>query len=1478
MVFGDDIGINYPAQSDDWLELTDKQWFRYKPTSQEGEWEDVSFDITVDTDFDLESDSLFYVYGHYGPEGLLWVEGLQINRTTDIITTTNTPIFDDFVGYIQSVDDKNKLTLTDTYDNFVTTNLHKADNEVNLRSWSTYDNFYVNYTSSFATSTPVYGSLRGEIQGINDNTIVLSEGFISLGEDAGHDFSKYPMESMLPLDRWFIQYPKDRSEPYSKLLKYGPNEFSLITNFKVDKETYPDYPYSVVYKLYEPLPDVVQEKDFITIVREMAPPLEEVLTLYPFVEEWVSDTVLRTPEIFGNQSAIGQGRTEFKTYDELVSTDTGLKQGVENEIISGSLSADINVDHSQFSNFVHFGSVEKRVRNFKYKLELIEQYTDRSASLAGAGSSSAGYLSVVADPNRGSYLNVSGSSGYNPAFTPVSGSLTQVQSWEQKRRDMINTFDKFEKYMFYESSSYSSESIGIFYGNTWPKREGAGTYISPYLNYRTTQSVATTWFDNQITSASAYDRQNKNRVRSHLPLFVQDDTDNNVFLNFIDMIGHYFDDIWIFIKALTDIHDKRDKLTDGIAKDLLKPIAQSLGWEVHDGKDLVSLKRYIYGMEQSGSETPWQHSVTPDRDISREIWSRVINNMPYFLKTKGTARAIKGLISCYGIPSSILRVIEYGGPSLPGLPLDTFLTRKFTKALNFYGALNNTYVQNNTWKTHLSGSSATSRVPDTVEFRFRAASGSNQVLVRRGDDWGIRLKDNSSVDNYGYVSFMLSGSKGYNEVTSSELPVYDGEFWSVMLTRTSASGYTLVTDSTSQNMAYNLHVKKYDSGRSKIIYESSNTLAVSGALGAVSQSYNLAYSGSAKTVTIGGPESSYFGESLSGSMMEYRNWTQPLNTASFDNHVSAPIAFDGNSPSASYLDLITRYSFDDDKDLSVGANQWFRDVSADQSFTSSAVPSGYTSGLASNTDSPTHFSRVVDETNMKVPNLGPNRIASNKLRIEADSLIDRELSDNPILEFGKSITIPAYDRASIDSNKLGIFFSPSQAINEDIILSMPNLDFDQYIGDPRDQYNEQYTGLVEARNLYWKKYSGPNNFWDFLRLLKYYDSSLYDQVRSLIPARANATVGILIEPTILERDKIIIGKEPTFIRQDLHSKIIATQYISESAQYPNYESSINFSHPFKINYHTQETGSFISASSEYLQLESKILYSHPFDVNFYNKKSGSFYSASAEYIPLDSRISYGRPYVPNFYTKDSGSLVSASAEYQKLESVISYSDPFRINYHTKESGSFISASALYQDLGTNLNLRNPFMFDNRTQTTGSIISMSADFTTYNAPSDTLAANANGTGSFVIKHILERPALYGVGDRDTSGWYGNDYYNSTIQQGAQKSIREEVVMPRYENKVISELNKEVEYHFSSSLSASLGLYYSSSFVLSDFDNKWEHGLGTDRLFYIGCIQDGRTTVSDKGNRYQDETPAVDITITSPTKLVTTDSPSTKLDVV
>ncbi len=458
---------------------------------------------------------------------------------------------------------------------------------------------------------------------------------------------------------------------------------------------------------------------------------------------------------------------------------------------------------------------------------------------------------------------------------------------------------------------------------------------------------------------------------------------------------------------------------------------------------------------------------------------------------------------------------------------------------------------------------------------------------------------------------------------------------------------------------------------------------------------------------------------------------------------------------------------------------------------------------------------------MKVPNLGPSGRSANKLRIEADERIDKV--GNPVLKFGESITIPAYDNAPIDSNKLGVFFSPSAAIDEDIILSMPNLDFDQYIGDPRDQYNEQYTGLTVARDLYWQKYVGPNNFWDYLRLLKYYDASLYKQVKDLVPARANATVGIIIEPTVLERDKIIIGKKPIFEPQHYTTYINMEPEISESAAYQAYEDNVNWSAPFGINKHKMETGSYISSSANYESFNAELNFMDPYRVNWYTKESGS--------------------------TRPAG-LVSASAMHVTPEMLETMP----------------------------LNLHDPHRLSNRTHYTGSTVELTADLVSYSAPSVTLSQQASETGSFVLKHILERPALYNIGSRDESGWYGSDYSGSTIQFGSTKTIFEEVVLPRIDTNVLSRFNDEVEYYYSSDLSASLHYAYSSSFVRSDLDNKWDEAIGTDRLFYTGCVQTDTTTVPDGAGNYGDGTPAVFVELVSPTMLITTDKPTTKMDAV
>ena len=167
------------------------------------------------------------------------------------------------------------------------------------------------------------------------------------------------------------------------------------------------------------------------------------------------------------------------------------------------------------------------------------------------------------------------------------------------------------------------------------------------------------------------------------------------------------------------------------------------------------------------------------------------------------------------------------------------------------------------------------------------------------------------------------------------------------------------------------------------------------------------------------------------------------------------------------------------------------------------------------------YRSLVDLEKIKVPNIGPSRRNATKIRIE-DTTLTQPLSHNIRSEQSSQ------DFAPIDSNKVGIYFSPVDVVNEDITYSVADFNFDDYIGDPRDEFKVQYKDLRDLRDEYFKRYTSANNFWDYLKILTYYDASIFKQLESLLPARADSQTGILIEPNILERSKQIIGDKPEF--------------------------------------------------------------------------------------------------------------------------------------------------------------------------------------------------------------------------------------------------------------------------------------------------------------------------------------------------------------
>ena len=649
-----------------------------------------------------------------------------------------------------------------------------------------------------------------------------------------------------------------------------------------------------------------------------------------------------------------------------------------------------------------------------------------------------------------------------------------------------------------------------------------------------------------ISSASDYDQRNMNSLRNSLPEHIYADTENNVFLEFMDMVGQQFDEVWTYTKSISDLNVRVNKLSEGISKDVAVHYAQALGLDLFSGNDLLTLPTYLLGKNTDGTDK----YESPQEEVTEKIWKRILANLPFFVKTKGTERALRGLINCYGIPSTMLRVREYGGPD-KGTRVSYEIKRKFTRAMDFKAAQ---FLKSN-WKAGSDG-----LIPDTIEFRFRTphsvGSSGSMVLLQKDDNFAIHLQDNGTTDNYGHLRFTISGSDGsVNYITSSEQPFYNDEMWSVMLTRKSASnGTEFDDDSIYASSSFELTTKYYESTRQKILYQDSQSMEIT------SSAINAAFTSSGH-IFLGGSGSS-FGTQFSGSLMEYRLWTEPLSSSVFDNHVRVPKAYNGNHYSSSYDKLAVRYQLDENKDFSNATKSTASNTAHDLSYETQTISA---SGFLGN------FSRTLtDQEKLRVPSVGPSRRNATKIRIE-DSDIPRDIEGVGSLLIDQRREKSNDDFAPLDDHSLGIYFSPVDIVNEDIIYSIADFNFDDYIGDPRDESKPIYKDLRDLRREYFKRYDMSNNFFDYLRILQFYDSSVYETLRQFVPARAKTSVGVLIEPNILERSKQIVNTETEFENtfyenaNEFEQGILATRYVTgsddnyfeTSGEYTTYGGEIN---------------------------------------------------------------------------------------------------------------------------------------------------------------------------------------------------------------------------------------------------------------------------------------------------------------------------------
>ena len=931
------------------------------------------------------------------------------------------------------------------------------------------------------------------------------------------------------------------------VLNFGGNNIIPIVNYAQDRLTVPDSPHSIILKFSEPLSRDIQVGRECWIAQPMIQSVSFPLSVTSqFTPEVEVGNPLLGPNFFVNLDLnYFSNTTDYESYNTLLAADDNTKTDLINKYFSGSLQGiNLGIDFKNYDEFIHFSSAEERLRNFRYKLQLVEQYDTQIANLTTKYSSSDAYTGSA---------DVTASAEF----------ITNKNKWQGRRDQMIGSFDPYEYYLYYESSSYSTSSYGEFTPTTWPKTNS----IKPFTLAKVNSDQAVEWFGNvsdhtgQLYSSSIYDLNNPYILRNTIPAHIREKTENADYVTYVDMMGQHYDILYNYVDHMGKLYNRDERLYRGLSKDLIFDSLKSFGWDAVSGFNLEELWTYALGTDSSGSYA--NSSLDPDsvgqyvtsasnpatlaslgygasvprEDIAKEIWNRLLTNLPYLYKTKGTKRGIQALMTCYGIPSTILEIREYGGPEVTQSANSNFQYDRFNYALNFDGTgyINCDWnpVNQTTIPAVLQG------LPRMQEFRVRLSGTSDySLLVNSGSSkpkdiqWGIISQYSSSnTDNFktqGRLTFVLSGSNGYASASTAYLPLYDGDWWNINL----ATSEPATSDQTINNQTWILKVKKAADNSAecgavdgRITHTGSATIdsSTDTTISNLSASYNSAWatSGSNRLRIGGSPmntvDSSFPSLMFTGSMQEYRQYMEQLNDGILDAHTLSPLSVIGNNYSASFDLLVRRYTLGSDlykpdratytTISSSHTNQSINQYSTGSlggSTSASAV--GFTIGTGYSDFEETYFTRI--------PDLVGSRPINKKIRIEDNELFSQSLS--PDLSFQTS----SWELSPLDLNKVSISLSPTNNIDIDIAYQFGGLSFDDFVGDPRDQFKTQYSELTGLQYAYKKKLNSRYNIYAFLRLMKYFDKALFLQIERMLPARTRPFVGITIEPNLLERPKI----------------------------------------------------------------------------------------------------------------------------------------------------------------------------------------------------------------------------------------------------------------------------------------------------------------------------------------------------------------------
>lgn len=991
-------------------------------------------------------------------------------------------------------------------------------------------------------------------------------------------------------------------------INFFNNIYSVGINCLLDEN--PNEGISILIKTFSPIPANSNVGDSVYVVTKQSETLAWSVDFYEDFSDLLDNaTYIKGPNVNISLQDLVNNSTTLKSQTDLLNTSSSESlDSVLNYLNQTGVTITPNYSYNTFNEFINFSSAKERINNFYEKVSQIQAYQAD--------------IDIIVT-----------TTGSNPNVSAISQSLASLQT---NISNLIENFDGYENYLYYNSSSFAYPKTGSAYPYTLMP-----TGSTEVIEWMGSDDENSQYYGGYILSASLYDEDNQNWLWYTIPSFITENSENDEYVSFSNMVGQSFDEVWLYTKALSERYNTTNNPDTGLPLDLAAEAIKGLGFETfgnnYDNQDnFIGLTGEDNGtyVPPTGSELitqyiavnggqilnywdigySWDDYVEQILDpgfpyaidkVSKEIYKRLYHNMAYLTKKKGTISGLRQLINIWGIPNTILRINEFGGKNRDNTDDYDLWYKRYSYA---YTPVGNSYAASSSvkvpWMPLQRNRVADNKyiVPDGIALRFKTIGHpsssfggsyySQSIAVKKSNgtadnkfDWGISLfyedqpsgtysgSSFSDYYDYGKLRFYLSGSTSEGGVAISddiELPFFDGGWWTVLLqrnTHVSASDpsqsatYTLFaankldngwdgnsigwTGSVSLSSQAPDFFEGYDGGfYESVTYDLTNNPSYS-----LNDSWNKFGVTEHDGVYVGGYISgsnvgvnvlNEGGKIFSGSFQEFRYYSNDIEKTVFNDFVMNPESIEGNNitGSESSFDIVNfRAPLGNELEHIFTASAltgYVEEISSShpavtgsspvyvvtQSFVNPAdisLTSSYDFIHYESTVKRTYSKTNVETYFLDQPSIGIRNRVSNKIQVEDGEVYGNVLSKYRSIQQNYLIS----ESYTEDISSLEVGFSPQDEVNDDIIASFGYGVISDTLADPRFAFSGSQTYYPKLRSIandYFKKYT-EGNVWDYLRLIKYFDNSIFKAIKSYVPARTSVTTGVIVKQHMLERNR-----------------------------------------------------------------------------------------------------------------------------------------------------------------------------------------------------------------------------------------------------------------------------------------------------------------------------------------------------------------------